>query len=164
MEYKEFFSAMKSLGASDAQIGSKAVTMALSVLGTNDPVSAFSVYHGMINAMDQERDRYVKASEKLSQRLIDVEQQKVNLEKDEKRIANEVQKLEALKEEIFQMETPTMRDRLKAAKWYSDNIVCQNVYQETERIKGLSKILSGDLSEGNPIPELSEQKKAGRRL
>jgi hypothetical protein len=134
------------MGANKAQLGSKVIPMMLSIFA--DAENAIDAYkaleelrHGAMNAENMYREAYHTYLRKVDE--ADLEWNAFRKWKEQ-----EQAKIDQAREQLLQLETAEARDRLRLARVFEATVSPQNVYQQTEFIKGMAAILSGGKADG----------------
>lgn len=135
---------MKKMGASGQLAESRAVPMVVTILANKENhLTAWKLFEEMVNNVRAQQASNTNRAQSLAFEEERINRKRREIEKREKAIADKEAEIAHIKEEILKCETPEARDRMRLAITYDAMISTANVYQETERIKGLAAILSG---------------------
>lgn len=135
---------MKKMGASGQLAESRAVPMVVTILANKENhLTAWKLFEEMVNNVRAQQASNTNRAQSLAFEEERINRKRREIEKREKAIADKEAEIAHIKEEILKCETQEARDRYRLAMIYDSLIDTENVYQETERIKGLAAILSG---------------------
>jgi hypothetical protein len=135
---------MKAAGASGQLAESRAVPMVVTILANaENGVSAWQIYEEMEKQLEALLKSNTIKARFIAEREDAIEKKYKEADKRLEDIGKKEEECEAKLKEICECETPEARDRMRLAVAYDAMISTANVYQETERIKGLALIMSG---------------------
>lgn len=139
---------LRLIGATQNQIESKIVAMMVTVFAEVDNprqmclayLDAKDEYKKLAKELEEERRRIKNDRFILNREISNFNYTRDQIEEELNRKQEEV---DQARKEIFEAETPEMRDRMRLAKYFEMHTDPQNGYQETAFINGLANILAG---------------------
>lgn len=160
------------LGATKQQAEAKVVDMVIAVLAENSDVkdlNALEMFRNVIDKFDTaaqnaraKEHEYLNKTVKLSLVKSAVCNAKRDVECAVKELANIVDELISISDEITEPETPEQRDRMRMARFLMENTKVNTCYDNTAFIKALGNILSGAKEADEPKQVRAEKVRTAR--